>query len=675
MLAGIKPWARAAATAIVTASVVACSSGGGGDQSGCSGACANASSFLTTAEINQIVSQAVEEAKARNAAGTIAVTDRVGNVLSVFRMTGADTTTTISSTLPNGEAVKTNIGLEGIEVIPDTMAAIAKAVTASFLSTEGNAFTTRTANQIVQEHFNPGELRQPGGPLFGVQFSQLPCSDFSQRKGETGPQRSPLGLSADPGGLPLYKNGTPVGGIGVIADGIYGIDKNILDLDTTSNNNLDELVALAGTVGFEAPANRRADRITADGKVLRFTDVTTNNLISDPTVAPNTPTGGAQQAVKGYIDGPVIAGKAFTQADSGVRAAVSGDFPQQGAAFVAADAFILVDNANNNRFTPKAGAAGENAAAGLTETEVTEILKQALLVANRARGQIRRPLGTPARVSISVVDIEGNILGIVRGRDAPIFGLDVSLQKARTATFFSTSTAASVIASLPDAEYLDQDVSAPHGSQIVLSDYTTAVRNFVGSPTALADAAFAFADRSGGNLSRPFYPDGINGNPNGPLSKPFAQWSVFSSGFQLDISYNAIVRHVGFVADLPGLSDVAKGCAGHSGISAGLTPPGAPITKLGNGTQIFPGSVPIYRGNDLVGGIGVSGDGVDQDDMISFLGVHQAAEALNDPNGINNAPKNIRADQLTPQGTRLRYINCPQNPFLDSNEEDVCDGK
>ena len=58
--------------------------------------------------------------------------------------------------------------------------------------------------------------------------------------------------------------------------------------------------------------------------------------------------------------------------------------------------------------------------------------------------------------------------------------------------------------------------------------------------------------------------------------------------------------------------------------------------------------------------------------MISFLGVHQAGEALGT---INNAPANIRADQLTPNGVRLRYINCPQSPFLDSNEEDVCNGK
>jgi hypothetical protein len=137
------------------------------------------------------------------------------------------------------------------------------------------------------------------------------------------------------------------------------------------------------------------------------------------------------------------------------------------------------------------------------------------------------------------------------------------------------------------------------------------------------------------------------------------------------ISYNAIIHHVAFVVGML-QNDVDKGCAGHGGITAGFTAPANVVTQLANGTQIFPGSVPVYRGNDLIGGIGVSGDGVDQDDMISFLGLHQAGEALGT---INNAPASIRADQLTPQGVRLRYINCPQSPFLDSNEENVCNGK
>ena len=177
------------------------------------------------------------EAQARGVSGTIAVADRVGNVLAVFRMNGAATSVTVVSP---GTAVSG--GLEGVNIVPDSLAAIAKAVTAAYLSTEGNAFTTRTASQIVQAHFNPNDNRQPGGPLFGVQFSQLPCSDLSNRFSgiapTAGPQRSPLGLSADPGGLPLYKGGTPVGGIGVISDGTYTFDPDVTDTDIDD----DELV-------------------------------------------------------------------------------------------------------------------------------------------------------------------------------------------------------------------------------------------------------------------------------------------------------------------------------------------------------------------------------------------------------------------------------------------------
>ncbi|MDZ7825010.1 MAG: heme-binding protein [Gammaproteobacteria bacterium] len=96
---------------------------------------------------------------------------------------------------------------------------------------------------------------------------------------------------------------------------------------------------------------------------------------------------------------------------------------------------------------------------------------------------------------------------------------------------------------------------------------------------------------------------------------------------------------------------------------------------LANGIQIFPGSVPIYRGDVLIGGIGVSGDGVDQDDMISLLGVHDAGKDLG--GAINNAPPGIRADRLVLPGKeeRLRYVSCPQAPFIDSDDDDVCDGK
>jgi hypothetical protein len=142
---------------------------------------------------------------------------------------------------------------------------------------------------------------------------------------------------------------------------------------------------------------------------------------------------------------------------------------------------------------------------------------------------------------------------------------------------------------------------------------------------------------------------------------------------QLDVSLNAILQHVLYVAsDGTLVSDVVPGCAGVS-LPANLQASQTVSAKvLANGLQIFPGSVPIYRGSTLVGAIGVSGDGVDQDDMVAFLGLQRAIAALN--TGVSQAPAAIRADTLTPKGTRLVYVQCPQAPFTDSTQENVCAG-
>jgi uncharacterized protein GlcG (DUF336 family) len=644
---------------------------------GCTGSCATAQSVLAISDVQTVIAQAVNEAQAQGKPATIAVVDRVGNVLAVYKMLGAPALTTISSNRG------VSGGLENLQV-PSELAAIAKAVTGAYLSSEGNAFTTRTASQIVQEHFNPGDTGTPSGPLFGVQFSQLPCSDLSTRfaKGAgtgVGPHRSPLGLSADPGGFPLYKGGTPVGGVGVAADGIYGLDPEVTDKD----RNLDEYIAMAATYSYGAPSSRRADTITAGGITLRFTDAEYSDLGRNPATAPAyaTLTGlGNLISVPGYFDGAIITGTAFGQISSGIRPDTS--------LYPGLDAFVLDDGTGNNRYPPIDGTDGGN---HLTASEVQTLVQQALTIANRARAQIRNPLGSQARVSVSVVDTNGVALAVARTRDAPVFGTDVSLQKARTAAFNSGAYAAGDLAAATSAapgvftaaaaDYLADptalaDIAAGKLNLSVtatshLTDYLTRVRSFLNLPTAFADGAYAFTDRAGGNMARPFFPDGVDGTPPGPFSLPLANWSPFQVGQQLDLVYNRLAFHVAFylqqlglsvsvgATTLPALPDVPQNCTG--------------IPRLPNGIQIFPGSVPIYRGNVLVGGIGVSGDGVDQDDMVSFLGLDNASSKL--AGKIANAPTSMRADQLAPQGTHLRYVECPQAPFLDTNDSNVCEGK
>ncbi len=582
-----------------------------------------AADALSIDDVQRIASQAVGEAQARNLHATLAVVDRLGNVLLVFRMGGAQTTFRIAS----GRNVQG--GLEGIDGLPDSFAAISKAITGAYLSSNGNAFSTRSASQIVQEHFNPRERSQPGGPLFGVQFSQLSCSDLVRRFGDgtPGPQRSPLGLSADAGGLPLYKDGKLVGGIGVISDGLYSLDLNIGDYDSAG----DELIAVAGGSGFAAPVDIRANRIALDGRTLRYVD--SEALQSNPAgAAPYATLAGSAIAVPGYSDGSVRNGASYSSASSGIRADTG--------LFASVNGHVLVDAADANRYPPQPGSDGL-----LGAGEVEELLRSALAVANRARAQIRRPAGSTAQVTVTVVDSRGKLLGLLRSPDAPVFGIDVALQKARTAGFFSHPAAASALRSLPPAQYLVPVTSSS------IAAYVTQLRSFLSQPLALADG-LAYSSRALGNLSRPFLPDGIDATRNGPLSKPLAAWSPFSDGLQLDLVYNSLIASAG--------GDPGVGCTG--------------LPELMNGIQIFPGSMPIYRGNQLVGAIGVSGDGVDQDDMIAFLGLANAGRALG--TGIGNAAPAMRADTLVPAGTgtRLRYVQCPQSPYNHSTEHSVCAG-
>jgi uncharacterized protein GlcG (DUF336 family) len=75
-----------------------------------------------------------------------------------------------------------------------------------------------------------------------------------------------------------------------------------------------------------------------------------------------------------------------------------------------------------------------------------------------------------------------------------------------------------------------------------------------------------------------------------------------------------------------------------------LTQPGGPLWNIGNsnrqdGIIEFPGGMPLYRNGELVGAIGVSGDGVDQDERVADAGAK----------GFE-APKAIRVDTVTNNG-------------------------
>ena len=159
--------------ALVACSVSSCGGGSGGgsgdDVSGiarggadsanfnCGGDCPNQN--LSEGDVTRILQQAIAGAQSLGVAATIVVIDRPANVLAAYQMPGAALNAQITS---GGTA---SGGVEGA-IVPSVFCSISKAGTSSYFSSQGNAFTTRTANQVLQENYLPSESFQPSGPLF-----------------------------------------------------------------------------------------------------------------------------------------------------------------------------------------------------------------------------------------------------------------------------------------------------------------------------------------------------------------------------------------------------------------------------------------------------------------------------------------------------------------------------
>jgi uncharacterized protein GlcG (DUF336 family) len=652
---------RAASTIAIAALLLASCGGGGGTAGGDTSAPqpqipqtptavfqTPTQESLSVADIQRIIAQGVAEATAQNQPSGFVVIDRVGNVLAVFTMNGANLTLR-TPPAPNGQSTDLqNLNLPA----PAALAGgISKALTSSYFSSMGAAFSSRTANDIVQETF-PNSATTRGlesGPLFSVQFSQLPCSDVSSRfPNRAGSHRGPLGVGADPGAFPLYKNGVVVGSVAVVGDGVYGFDTEYTDND----RNAEEVIALAATTGFEPRAEIRANRISVDGTLLRYSDATTGDFRSNPANAPGFATingvAGNLVSVNGYYNagGGILPGTAYGSEASGVR-------PATPAEFNVPEAWVLSDGLGNQRYPIRAGTDAASVPTPLSAAEVRTLLTEAFLVQRAARAQLRYPLDNRAQNTIVVVDTNGEILGLVRGPDALVDAIDAVPQKARTTVFFSSPFAAGDLLANPDPQ---------------VGAYVSAFRNFVRDPAALTGNT-AFSLRAIGNLARPWFPDGELGRPPGPLSIPFERFNIFSTGLQSRLITNDILTHVGFIFGAN--PDVPQSCT---------RSPIVPATggnRIRNGLTVFAGGVPIYRGGRLVGAIASSGDGNDQSDMIAFLGLYNTSQQPGAT--IGHADPSIRSDRIDipvgPTSTRLRYVLCPFNPFVGTNEQNVCQGK
>ncbi len=493
-----------------------------------------ASAQLIKDDVDLIITQAATRAAEISPTSVIAVTDREGFVLGVWNVGG------------------------GEPAVPQIATAVSKAGTAAYLSSDQNAFTSRTAGFIIQQHFPPGVSNVPTGPLVGVGLSNLFVSDINKFKGPgsiivfsatPGHSIVPVpntSLDGTPGGLPLYKDGHLVGGVGVTGDGTPAPIPDFRDENPfifIAGYDKDEDVALAGQIGFKPSSDILASNVYINGISLEYTESTTH--LPDKLTRPGN--------VSSQY--PITAAPPPFSYPIATLGGVEGQIRQP----------IISD--------PVAGTI--NGQPRMTAAEVTSVLAAAADRVRTTRAGIRLPIGIQMEAFITVVNFPNQdgvapmVLGTFRTGEATLFSWDVAVQKARTCIAYSNN-----------------------------------------------GNTMAFSSRTVGFLAQSHYPPGIDANHAGPF---FGQQEAVS-GLSGTLS-NVIFTGKGLMSDLP------------------------------NGITIFPGGFPLYRNGQLIGAIGISGDGVDQDDIVGASGTV-----------VFPTPLEIGADEFVFEGARLPYAKFPRDP-------------
>src|SRR3974390_692600 len=172
---------------------------------------------LTAADVTALV-QAAAQAVDPNTM-VIAVVDRAGNILGVYRK-------------PSAPALAT--GNFGVQVDANELA-VSLARTAAFFSNDQAPLSSRTVRFISGIHFPPGIANTSNAPLYGIENTNRGCTLSTNFLAVQAIQPS-LALSGgnglgiitgkadlndgdpnavNPGGVPIFRSGVVVGGVGV----------------------------------------------------------------------------------------------------------------------------------------------------------------------------------------------------------------------------------------------------------------------------------------------------------------------------------------------------------------------------------------------------------------------------------------------------------------------------
>ena len=347
---------------------------------------------LTADNVKTVIEAAAKSVDANSM--VIAVTNRKGEILGIFRQ-------------PN--APLTSIGNYGLSVDTNELA-VALARTASFFSNDEAPLSSRTVRFISGVHFPPGIFFTSNADLYGIENTNRGCPfnakyndgkevpparsiEGSKRGNEMGTDAKLLGLGiltgkpdvmdkdqppvdpvVNPGGVPIFKDGRLVGGVGVA-----GVPGPIAEYAAFKG-------AFADGFGPKLPLPTPGV-VVIGGIELPFV-----NQMEQPS---------------GTNPGPLVGDYLWGPRES------SGPVPED----------YLIG--------PRAGMFG------LTEDDVRTIINNTIETAKQTRAVIRLPVGRKTKFVIAVADMDGQLLAVNRMPDATVFSIDVAVAKSRNVIYFS----------------------------------------------------------------------------------------------------------------------------------------------------------------------------------------------------------------------------------------------
>ena len=594
---------------------------------------------LTAGEVGTLLRRAAAASKSEDA--IIAVVDRNGRILGV-RTEGKVSTAITSST------VNLVFAIDG---------AVAKARTAAFFANNQAPLTSRTIRNLSQStiterevnsnpniadvnsvfrgpgfvapvgtggHFPPSVPNTPPVDLFGIEHTNR---DGTLHPGADGVRQSTdlklkerfnidskfvpagqsltipdsygyvtdllktaqsRGIATLPGGIPIFRDGTLAGGIGVFFPGKtgYATEENSslgttfdpLKPDRSLEAEFIAFAALGGSVQAGKTIGTINGVLKPAGFDLPFGRIDLVGITLD-VFGP-----GGNEGVKKLTEYGKLLG--VGNPDSGVNRQVTAVATQR----------LLPGKA-----VPSGWLVQPHDGAGISAAQVKSIIEQGFFQANKTRAAIRLPLSSQTRMVFAVADRNGQVVGLYRMPDATVFSIDVAVAKARNVNYYADPTKLQTVDRVP---------TIPVGT--------------------------AFTNRTIRYLALPRFPSTVDLQVPGPFS-------IIRDGG----TDPSTARMVG--PRLP--AKAFQSVYGHDAFFPGSNFRDATNIANQNGIVFFPGSAPLYQlGKGLIGGFGVSGDGVDQDDVVTAAGAMGYA--------VVGA---YRADQVSLAGVRLPYQNFNRN--------------